>query len=274
MNKENKKMAQERRAKQREKERQLSKMKTILPILAVIIIVAIIIGVVVANRKNNSANEAQSETTASSVQNSSSQEAADSTEAAGTGSTEAEGNIVEFKASSIDGCYDISKDDLTYAQIKVKDYGTITMALDSTVAPISVENFVSLAKDGFYDGLTFHRIIDGFMIQGGDPQGNGTGGSDKTIKGEFSGNKVENPITHVRGAVSMARSQDPDSASSQFFIVQTDSNYLDGQYAGFGYVTDGMDIVDQICKDAKPTDQNGSIAAADQPVIETITILE
>ena len=156
----------------------------------------------------------------------------------------------------------------------MKDYGTITAALDETIAPVSVQNFVSLAKDGFYDGLTFHRIIDGFMIQGGDPLGNGTGGSEENIKGEFDQNGVQNPITHVRGAISMARAQDPDSASSQFFIVQSDSTFLDGQYAGFGYVTDGMEIVDQICKDAKPTDNNGSIAKDSQPKIESVTVIE
>lgn len=118
-------------------------------------------------------------------------------------------------------------------EIQVKNYGTIKVELDGDTAPITVANFLKLAQNGFYDGLTFHRIIDGFMIQGGDPKGNGTGGSDETIKGEFSGNGVENNISHVRGTISMARSQDMDSASSQFFIVQSDSTYLDGQYAGF-----------------------------------------
>ena len=135
---------------------------------------------------------------------------------------------------------------LHYAEIEVEDYGTISLELDADTAPITVTNFVNLAKDGFYDGLTFHRIIDGFMIQGGDPLGNGTGGSDETIKGEFSDNGVENDISHVRGTISMARSSDPDSASSQFFIVHQDSTYLDGQYAAFGHVTDGMDVVDAI----------------------------
>ena len=135
---------------------------------------------------------------------------------------------------------------LHYAEIEVEDYGVISLELDADTAPITVTNFVNLAKDGFYDGLTFHRIIDGFMIQGGDPLGNGTGGSDETIKGEFSDNGVENDISHVRGTISMARSSDPDSASSQFFIVHQDSTYLDGQYAAFGHVTDGMDVVDAI----------------------------
>lgn len=156
--------------------------------------------------------------------------------------------------------------------IKVKDYGKIEVELDADTAPISVTNFVNLAKEGFYDGLTFHRIIDGFMIQGGDPSGNGTGGSDQTIKGEFSENGVENNISHVRGTISMARSSDNDSASSQFFIVQSDSTYLDGQYAGFGTVTSGMDIVDKICKDTPVTDTNGTVEKENQPVIEKITV--
>lgn len=170
-----------------------------------------------------------------------------------------------------------SADDLVishYADIEVENYGTITVALSEEAAPETVQNFVSLAQSGFYNGLTFHRIIDGFMIQGGDPNGNGTGGSDTTITGEFSENGIENNISHVRGAISMARSADYNSASSQFFIVQADSTYLDGQYAGFGFVTEGMEIVDQICADAEPTDNNGTIPADEQPVITSITIRE
>ena len=163
---------------------------------------------------------------------------------------------------------------LHYAEIEVEDYGTISLELDADTAPITVTNFVNLAKDGFYDGLTFHRIIDGFMIQGGDPLGNGTGGSDETIKGEFSDNGVENDISHVRGTISMARSSDPDSASSQFFIVHQDSTYLDGQYAAFGHVTDGMNVVDAICEDTPVQDNNGTVAADNQPVITSITISE
>ena len=135
-------------------------------------------------------------------------------------------------------------------------------------------NFVKLVRDNFYDGLTFHRIIDGFMIQGGDPNGDGTGGANENIKGEFSNNGVKNDISHVRGTISMARSSDPDSASSQFFIMQADSTYLDGDYAAFGHVTSGMDVVDKICKDAKPTDGNGSIESDQQPVIESIRMAD
>ena len=161
-----------------------------------------------------------------------------------------------------------------HAEIQVKDYGTITVELDADTAPITVTNFVNLAKDGFYDNLTFHRIMDGFMIQGGDPNGDGTGGADQTIKGEFSSNGVENEISHTRGTISMARAQDPDSASSQFFIVQEDSDYLDGNYAAFGHVTSGMEIVDQICKDVPVEDDNGTVKAENQPVIEKITITD
>ena len=164
--------------------------------------------------------------------------------------------------------------DDTKVQITVKEYGTIEVALDEEAAPLTVENFLKLTEEGFYDGLTFHRIIDGFMIQGGDPKGNGTGGSDETIKGEFSENGVENPLSHTRGAISMARSQDYDSASSQFFIGQEDSSYLDGQYAAFGYVTEGMDVVDKMCEDVSVEDQNGTVLTENQPVIESIKVVK
>ncbi len=184
--------------------------------------------------------------------------------AADTGSSE---DAVTLDVSkSLTGTHDV--------EIKVKDYGTIDVQLDADTAPITVTNFIKLVQENFYDGLTFHRIMDGFMIQGGDPLGNGTGGSDQTIKGEFRNNKVENNISHKRGVISMARSSDPDSASSQFFIVQTDSTFLDGDYAAFGEVTSGMDVVDAICKDAKPTDDNGTIPADQQPVIEYIKVLD
>ena len=151
-----------------------------------------------------------------------------------------------------------------HIEIQVKDYGTIKAELDGDAAPITVANFLKLAESGFYDGLTFHRIIDGFMIQG----------ADKTIKGEFSQNGVENKLSHVRGTLSMARSQDMDSASSQFFIVQSDCTYLDGQYAAFGTVTEGMELVDKICKDTPVQDNNGTVSAADQPVIESIKVID
>ncbi|MFQ6943317.1 MAG: peptidylprolyl isomerase [Clostridia bacterium] len=161
-----------------------------------------------------------------------------------------------------------------HAEIVVKNYGTIALELDADVAPITVENFANLVNEGFYNGLTFHRIISGFMIQGGDPLGNGTGGSSKTIKGEFASNGVKNSISHVRGTISMARSSMPNSASSQFFIVHQDSTFLDGQYAAFGTVTSGMEVVDKICADTAVEDDNGTVAKNNQPVIEKITIID
>lgn len=161
-----------------------------------------------------------------------------------------------------------------HAEIDIQDYGTITVELDGDAAPITVQNFMDLANAGFYNGLTFHRIIAGFMMQGGDPNGNGTGGSENTIKGEFSANGVENPLSHTRGAISMARAQDMDSASSQFFICHADSTFLDGQYACFGYVTDGMDVVDAVCEAAQPTDDNGTIPADQQPVITEVRMID
>ncbi len=131
-------------------------------------------------------------------------------------------------------------------EITIKDYGTIKAETYPDMAPITVENFERLAKKGFYDGLTFHRVIHGFMIQGGDPLGNGTGGSERKIKGEFAANGVNNSLKHDKGVLSMARAQDFDSASSQFFICQADCTFLDEQYAAFGCVTDGIEIVDRI----------------------------
>ena len=138
-----------------------------------------------------------------------------------------------------------------HAEITVKDYGTIKLELDEGTAPITVANFIKLAKDGFYDGLTFHRIMDGFMIQGGDPRGNGTGGSDEKIKGEFKQNGVD-----------------------QFFITVADSTFLDGAYAAFGRVTEGMEVAEKIAKDVKPVDNNGSVMPDEQPVIESIVITD
>lgn len=175
-------------------------------------------------------------------------------------------NVKKYKAEEVSGTYNV--------EIKVKDYGVIKAELDADTAPITVANFLNLASSGFYDGLTFHRIISGFMIQGGDPKGNGTGGSDETIKGEFLANGVENNISHVRGVLSMARSNAMDSASSQFFIMHEDAYYLDGQYAGFGYVTEGIEIVDEICANTPVIDQNGTVLAADQPKIEYVKVIE
>ena len=140
-------------------------------------------------------------------------------------------------------------------KIEVKGFGTIMVELDKEAAPKTVENFEKLVSEGLYDGLTFHRIIKGFMIQGGDPLGNGTGDSKVKIPGEFKSNGWDNPISHKRGVISMARAQNPNSASCQFFIVHEDSEFLDGDYAAFGHVTEGMDVVDAIASvDTYPND--------------------
>lgn len=163
---------------------------------------------------------------------------------------------------------------LHHVNIYIKDMGTISLELDADSAPVTVTNFVNLAESGFYDNLTFHRIINGFMMQGGDPLGNGTGGSEHTIVGEFSNNGIDNPLSHTRGAVSMARSQIMDSASSQFFIVHEDSTFLDGDYAAFGYVTEGMDIVDTICENTTGQDENGIVPVENRPVIEKVEVID
>ncbi len=162
-------------------------------------------------------------------------------------------------------------------EIDVKDYGVIKLDLDANMAPITVTNFVNLVNDKFYDGLTFHRIMENFMIQGGDPDHNGTGGSSKTIKGEFSSNGVKNDISHTRGTISMARSSgDNNSASSQFFIVHQDSTFLDGNYAAFGHVTKGIEVVDKIATEVSKlaTDNNGTIPFENQPIIQSIKVVE
>ena len=158
------------------------------------------------------------------------------------------------------------------ATITMEDGGVIKLELYPEIAPNTVKNFIHLANSGFYDGVIFHRVIEGFMIQGGDPDGRGTGGPGYRIKGEFSNNNHKNELSHERGVISMARAQDYNSASSQFFIMHKDAAYLDGAYAAFGQVTSGMEVVDKICADAKPIDGNGSIPAENQPKIISITI--
>lgn len=157
-----------------------------------------------------------------------------------------------------------------YADIVIKDYGSITVQLDQKSAPITAANFVYLVQKGFYEGLTFHRIIEGFMMQGGAPKQ--LEDEAKTIVGEFSANGYNNPLKHERGVISMARSNDMNSANSQFFIVHQTSPHLDGKYAAFGKVISGMEVVDTICESVKPSGSNGAIAAKDQPVITSITI--
>lgn len=165
--------------------------------------------------------------------------------------------------------------DRHHVEIVVKDYGTIKVELYREAAPITVDNFLKLAGDGFYDGLTFHRVDSGFVIQGGDPEGTGYGGSEENIKGEFSANGHENNLSHTRGAISMARSNSYDSASSQFFIMHKGYTGLDGLYACFGYVTEGMEVVDAICESVPVADkESGFVAKENQPVIESIKVID
>ena len=157
-------------------------------------------------------------------------------------------------------------------RITMQDGGVIDLELDEKAAPITVENFLKLVNAKFYDGTIFHRVIAGFMIQGGDPQGTGMGGPGWTIKGEFAQNGVDNPISHKRGVISMARAMDPDSAGSQFFIMHADGEFLDGQYASFGHVVNGMDVVDRIAS-AKTNRWAGDRPYEDQ-VMETVRVIE
>ena len=241
-------------------EKKKYKKRTVIMIVAIICIVALILVLSGSDDDTNTDSIGTTETTVSDSEED--ETVADETEVD-------DETIVEDMAVSED--FDTS---LTYyADIEIADYGTITVLLDQAAAPVTVENFVTLAESGFYDGLTFHRIIEGFMMQGGDPNGDGTGGSDETIVGEFTDNGYENDLSHTRGAISMARSSEYDSASSQFFIVHEDSSSsLDDQYAVFGYVTEGMEIVDKVCETAEPTDNNGSITRDEQPIITSITI--
>lgn len=159
-----------------------------------------------------------------------------------------------------------------HADIVIKDVGTITVELDAGAAPITVSNFMYLAQSGFYQDTTFHRIIEGFMMQGGAPKDPSE--KPKPIKGEFANNGVDNNLAHVRGTISMARSNDKNSASSQFFIVHQDSSHLDGQYAAFGHVTAGMEFVDEICGRKEIQGDNGAVEFENQPVIEDIIVVD
>ncbi|MBR4020891.1 MAG: peptidylprolyl isomerase [Firmicutes bacterium] len=185
----------------------------------------------------------------------------------GTGGSSADANIPGTYTPEL-----LDESKIYYADIDIKDYGVITVKLNQAEAPVSCANFVALANDGFYDGLTFHRIMSGFMMQDGDPEGTGMGGSENNIVGEFAQNGYENNISHKRGVISMARANDPNSASSQFFICHADSEFLDGQYAAFGEVTEGLDVVDAVCEKAQPTDDNGTIPAEEQPVMTSVKI--
>ena len=163
---------------------------------------------------------------------------------------------------------------LHHVEMVIRDYGTIRLELDADTAPISVTNFIDLVNAGFYDGLTFHRIIEGFMMQGGGFDESGIPRPSGSIKGEFAANGVDNGIAHDRGVISMARANDFNSGSSQFFIMHQKAEHLDGQYAAFGHVTEGMEIVDRICENTPVQDGNGSVALKDRPVIESIRVTD
>ena len=180
-------------------------------------------------------------------------------------------NTKKFKA---DIGIDTTGHKLHQVEIEIEKYGTIELTLDETIAPITVQNFIKLANEGFYDGLTFHRIMEGFMMQGGDPNGNGSGGSPDKIKGEFKINGYDNPLPHVRGVISMARLSYPyDSASSQFFIMHVDYPSLNGSYAAFGWVTSGIEIVDAICENTPVEDRNGTVLSKNQPKIVAVRVI-
>lgn len=163
---------------------------------------------------------------------------------------------------------DETNEHLPIATIKVKDYGTIQLELYPEVAPNTVNNFISLSNSGFYDGLTFHRVIKGFMIQGGDPEGVGTGGPGYSIVGEFTSNGFANSLKHTKGVISMARSSNPDSAGSQFFIMSADAPHLDGEYAAFGKVISGIEVVEKI----ENVNTNSSDKPKEDVVIESVTV--
>lgn len=161
-----------------------------------------------------------------------------------------------------------------YVKMDVEKIGSMIIEIDADAAPISATNFLRLAQCGFYDGLTFHRIISGFMAQGGDGSGSALADKAVKIKGEFAANGYNNPISHIRGVISMARTSDPDSATSQFFIMHEDNiQSLDGQYAAFGRVIAGIEVVDEMCKNADPYAYNGILLEKDRPVINSVTIL-
>ncbi len=234
--------------------------KVIISIVSIAVIaVLIIVGVLVFKGNLSDTNSAEQNTATRTTEK-------DKNDLEQNNNTTTQTNNEEVK-----GMYSTGKH---HAKIEIKNYGTIELELDADIAPITVANFAKLVNEGFYDGLTFHRIIKGFMIQGGDPEGNGTGGSDENIKGEFTQNGVKNTISHVRGTISMARASSYNSASSQFFIVHEDSTFLDGQYAAFGKVTSGIEIVDKICDDTKVEDDNGTVLKENQPIIDKISMID
>ena len=231
--------------------------KIIIIIIGIIVIIGIVLGLIISSNINKSSKENENR-----IEN-----------VTTTSSTNKKENIEEKNEKEKEKSI-MYNSGIHHAIINVKNYGVIKLELYSDIAPITVSNFAKLVNEGFYDGLTFHRIIDGFMIQGGDPEGTGFGGSKETIKGEFKVNGINNNISHERGVISMARSTAYNSASSQFFIVQKDSTFLDGQYAGFGKVTEGIEIVDKICNDTKVEDTNGTVLKENQPIIEKIVMTD
>lgn len=245
-------------------------MKKSYIIIAVVVVIMLAAIGVYAIINNNSQNKKQSEGNSINLEDTTNTESSTNENNTENKAENIQNNQISNESEE-NNMYSTGKH---HAEIVVKNYGTIALELDADVAPITVENFANLVNEGFYNGLTFHRIISGFMIQGGDPLGNGTGGSSKTIKGEFASNGVKNSISHVRGTISMARSSMPNSASSQFFIVHKDSTFLDGQYAAFGTVTSGMEVVDKICDETAVEDDNGTVAKNNQPVIEKITMID
>ena len=200
---------------------------------------------------------------------------ADSTQLSGDGTqesiTEEVPAIAEMESTEP---ADLWEGDMTKVKIEIENYGDVIVELNRDAAPITVDNFLKLVNEGFYNGTGFHRIIDGFMIQGGDPDGTGMGGAAENIKGEFASNGVANPIRHERGVISMARSSNPDSASSQFFIMHQDGFFLDGDYAAFGRVVEGMDVVDAIATGTPVTDGNGSVARENHPIMTSVNVVE
>ena len=266
-----------RKIKKKKQEKQSNAGKIILItagiILGIIVILLIVLAIVQnAGKSGEEPSDTRSTVSTSTMDTSITESSADisATESAAESELTTEASIPDFLKD-----VDIDTTKAYFADIDIKDYGKITVKLDYNAAPVTVRNFVYLADSGFYNGLTFHRIMENFMMQGGDPLGNGTGGSENTIFGEFTANGFNNPLGHERGVISMARNSfDMNSASSQFFIVQTETHRasLDGSYAAFGKVTDGLDIVDKICEEAEPVDDNGTIPADKQPVINSIKI--
>ena len=169
---------------------------------------------------------------------------------------------------------DLWEGDMPRVKIEIADFGDVVVELNESAAPQTVENFLKLVNEGFYNGTGFHRIIDGFMIQGGDPEGTGMGGASENIQGEFANNGVENPIRHARGVISMARSGDPNSASSQFFIMHQDGFFLDGDYAAFGRVVEGMDVVDAIATGTPAEPGSGAVERENHPIMTSVTVVE